>query len=148
MDNVIFLVFRAFFITMMTVGMMASLTEFRYGRKKLMLILATYGAWVVGSSLVLLWIGWELLLLRLFFITILFLPQCLHTWLQTIPLLRQCSTILTQILLSVLAVSALRLLTDRFGLSGFVNILLMSAFYLIDGNFIWSGDFCGVHIAC
>ena len=38
MDNVIFLVFRAFFITMMTVGMMASLTEFRYGRKKLMLI--------------------------------------------------------------------------------------------------------------
>ena len=37
---------------------------------------------------------------------------------------------MTQILLSVLAVSALRLLTDRFGLSGFVNILLMSAFYL------------------
>lgn len=130
MDNVIFLVFRAFFITMMTVGMMASLTEFRYGRKKLMLILATYGAWVVVSSLVLLWIGGELLLLRLFFITI-SVPATVLTYLVANDSPTQAVfNYMTQILLSVLAVSALRLLTDRFGLSGFVNILLMSAFYL------------------
>lgn len=130
MENVIFLVFRAFFITMMTVGMMASLTEFRYGRKKLMLILATYGAWVVGSSLVLLWIGGELLLLRLFFITI-SVPATVLTYLVANDSPTQAVfNYMTQILLSVLAVSALRLLTDRFGLSGFVNILLMSAFYL------------------
>lgn len=31
MDHVMFLLFRAYFITLMTVGMMASLTEFRFG---------------------------------------------------------------------------------------------------------------------
>ena len=71
MDHVMFLLFRAYFITLMTVGMMASLTEFRFGRRKLLGIMAVYSAWVVGSSLALLYFGGELLLLRLFLITIL-----------------------------------------------------------------------------
>ena len=40
MDHVMFLLFRAYFITLMTVGMMASLTEFRFGRRKLLGIMA------------------------------------------------------------------------------------------------------------
>lgn len=59
MTDIFFFAFRAFFITLMTIGMMASLTEFRFGRKKLLLILGIYGAWVAGSSSVLLWIGGE-----------------------------------------------------------------------------------------
>ena len=70
MTNGVFLLFRALFITMMTLGMMASLTEFRFGRRKLLCVLAVYCLWVVCSSLVLLWLGGELLLLRLFFLTI------------------------------------------------------------------------------
>ncbi len=62
MTNIFFFAFRAFFITLMTIGMMASLTEFRFGRKKLLLILGIYGAWVAGSSSVLLWIGGEFLI--------------------------------------------------------------------------------------
>lgn len=48
MDHVMFLLFRAYFITLMTVGMMASLTEFRFGRRKLLGIMAVYSAgwWV------------------------------------------------------------------------------------------------------
>ena len=79
MTNVIFLVFRTFLITIMTVGMMASLTEFRFGRRKLLLILAVYSVWVIGSSLALLWLGGELLLLRLFFSPFLFRPLFSHT---------------------------------------------------------------------
>ena len=60
MDHVMFLLFRAYFITLMTVGMMASLTEFRFGRRKLLGIMAVYSAWVVGSSLALLYFGGEL----------------------------------------------------------------------------------------
>ena len=48
MDHVMFLLFRAYFITLMTVGMMASLTEFRFGRRKLLGIMTVYSAWVVG----------------------------------------------------------------------------------------------------
>ena len=70
MKNVLFLLFRALFITMMTLGMMASMTEFRFGRRKLLLILVIYGLWVACSSLVLLLLGGELLLLRLFYFTI------------------------------------------------------------------------------
>ena len=57
MTNMLFLLFRTFFITIMTVGMMACLTEFRFGRRKLLLILAVYSVWVIGSSLVLLRMG-------------------------------------------------------------------------------------------
>ena len=86
MTNVIFLVFRTFLITIMTVGMMASLTEFRFGRRKLLLILAVYSVWVIGSSLALLWLGGELLLLRLFFSPFLFRPLFSHTgWPTTRP---------------------------------------------------------------
>ena len=64
MTNLSFLLFRTLFITIMTLGMMASLTEFRFGRRKLLCILSFYSVWVVASSGMLLWIGGELLLLR------------------------------------------------------------------------------------
>ena len=69
MDHVMFLLFRAYFITLMTVGMMASLTEFRFGRRKLLGIMAVYSAWVVGSSLALM----NILLMGIFYGTAIYL---------------------------------------------------------------------------
>ena len=129
MTNVIFLVFRAFFITMMTVGMMASLTEFRFGRRKLLGIMAAYSVWVIGSSLVLLSLGGELLLLRLFFLTISVPATALTYWAANDTPAQAVFNYMTQILLSVLAVSMIRLLTESLGLSALANILLMGLFY-------------------
>lgn len=130
MKSVLYFVFRAFFITMMTIGMMASLTEFRFGRRKLLVILAVYGAWVIASSLVLVWIGGELLLLRLFYLTISIPATVLTYWSANDTPTQAVFNYMTQILLSVLAVSVIRLLTDALGLSGLINILLMAVFYL------------------
>ena len=129
MTNGVFLLFRALFITMMTLVMMASLTEFRFGRRKLLCVLAVYCFWVVCSSLVLLWLGGELLLLRLFFLTISVPATFLTYWVANDTPTQAVFNYMTQILLSVLAVSVIRLLTESFGLSGFVNILLMCGFY-------------------
>lgn len=93
MDHVMFLLFRAYFITLMTVGMMASLTEFRFGRRKLLGIMAVYSAWVVGSSLALLYFGGELLLLRLFWLPFQCRQRLLPTGQPMIPRPRRFSTI-------------------------------------------------------
>lgn len=129
MTNLIFLVFRTFFITMMTVGMMASLTEFRFGCRKLLLILGVYSLWVIGSSMVLLRMGGELLLIRLFYLTISVPATVLTYWAANDTPVQAVFNYMTQILLSVLAVSVIRLLTEYFGLSALMNILLMAAFY-------------------
>lgn len=129
MTNIIFLVFRVFFITIMTVGMMASLTEFRFGRRKLLLILAVYSIWVVGSSLILLCLGGELLLLRLFFLSI-SVPATFLTYLASNDTPTQAVfNYTTQILISALSASMIRWLTESLCLSWLVNILLMCAFY-------------------
>lgn len=70
MTDTLFLVFRTLLITIMTVGMMACLSEFRFQRRKLLWIMAAYSLWVIVSSLALLCLGGELLLLRLFFVTL------------------------------------------------------------------------------
>ena len=105
MDHVMFLLFRAYFITLMTVGMMASLTEFRFGRRKLLGIMAVYSAWVVGSSLALLYFGGELLLLRLFLVTISVPATALTYWAANDTPTQAVFNYMTQILLSVLAAS-------------------------------------------
>ena len=130
MTNVIFLVFRTFFITIMTVGMMASMTEFRFQRRKLLWIIAVYSIWVLGSSLALLWFGGELLLLRLFFLTISVPATCLTYWAANDTPAQAVFNYMTQILVSALSASMIRWLTESLGLSGLVNILLMCAFYL------------------
>lgn len=129
MTNTVFLVFRTFFITMMTVGMMASLTEFRFRRKKLLLILTVYSLWVVSSSSVLLRIGGELLLLRLFYFTISIPAAVLTYWAANDTPVQSVFNHMTQILLSVLIVSIIRLLTEYFALSETINILLMGIVY-------------------
>ena len=129
MTNIFFLVLRTFFITMMTVGMMASLTEFRFGRRKLLLILTAYGLWVIGSSLVLLWIGGELLLLRLFFLTISIPATILTYWAATDTPAQAVFNYMTQIMVSTLSASMIRWLTESLGLSLPVNVLLMCGFY-------------------
>ena len=129
MDHVMFLLFRAYFITLMTVGMMASLTEFRFGRRKLLGIMAVYSAWVVGSSLALLYFGGELLLLRWFLITISAPATFLTYWAANDTPTQAVFNYMTQILLSVLAASVIRHITSVLGLSALMNILLMGIFY-------------------
>ena len=105
MDHVMFLLFRAYFITLMTVGMMASLTEFRFGRRKLLGIMAVYSAWVVGSSLALLYFGGELLLLRLFLITISAPATFLTYWAANDTPSQAVFNYMTQILLALVVVA-------------------------------------------
>lgn len=129
MTDTVFLLLRALFITIMTVGMMASMTDFRFGYNKLLSVLAVYSLWVTGSSLLLLRLGGELLLLRLFYLTI-SLPAILLTyWAANDTPAQAVFNYTTQILVSVLAASMIRWFTDSFGLSGLVNLLLMGAFY-------------------
>ena len=130
MTHIIFLVLRIFLITIMTVGMMASLTDFRFGRRKLLLTLAIYSLWVVVSSMALLWLGGELLLLRLFYLTI-SVPSILLTyWAANDTPAQAVFNYSTQIMVSVLSASMIRWLTESLGLSGLVNLLLMCIFYL------------------
>ncbi|MGO5023345.1 sensor histidine kinase [Lawsonibacter sp. LCP25S3_G6] len=129
MTNMLFLVFRTFFITVMTVGMMASLTEFRFSRRKLLLILAVYSLWAAGSSLVLLSLGGELLLLRLFFLTISIPATILTYWAATDTPAQAVFNYMTQIMVSTLSASMIRWLTESLGLSLLVNVLLMCGFY-------------------
>ncbi|MGO5114434.1 sensor histidine kinase [Candidatus Avoscillospira sp. LCP25S3_F1] len=129
MTDVTFLIFRAFFITIMTIGMMASLTDFRFGYKKLLCILAVYSVWVVGSSAALLWLGGELLLLRLFYFTISIPAILLTYWTANDTPTQAVFNYITQILLSLLMVSMIRLLTDTLRLPDFLNILFMGIFY-------------------
>ena len=129
MTDVFFLVFRTFFITIMTIGMMASLTEFRFSRKTQLLILAIYSLWVICSSMVLLLIGGELLLLRLFYLTISVPAILLTYWAANDTPAQAVFNYTTQIMVSVLSASMIRWLTEFLGLSVTVNLLLMCIFY-------------------
>ena len=129
MTNVMFLLFRTLFITMMTVGMMASLTDFRFGPRKLLSVLAAYGLWVSCSSLALLRLGGELLLLRLFYLTISLPAIVLTYWAANDTPSQAVFNYTTQIMVSALSASMIRWLTDSLGLPWVVNMVLMCAFY-------------------
>lgn len=129
MTDVAFLVFRTFFITCMTVGMMASLTEFRFGRRKLLWIMVVYSVWVIASSLIVLRLGGELLLLRLFFLTISVPATVITYWAANDTPAQAVFNYITQILVSALSASLIRWFTEALGLSRFVNVLLMCVFY-------------------
>ena len=129
MTDVMFLIFRTFFLTIVTLGMMASLTEFRFGCKKLLGILAVYSVWVVFISGIMLYVGGELLLLRLFFPVISVPAIILTYWAANDTPSQAVFNYITQILVSVLVASLIRMLTESIGLSGFVNVLLMCIVY-------------------
>lgn len=129
MTPVLFYTLRTFLITIMTVGMMASLTEFRFSRRKLLCILAIFSIWVIVSSLVLLWIGGELLLLRLFYFTISIPSTILTYWAANDSPAQAVFNYMTQIMVSALSASLIRWLTESLGLSLEVNVLLMCVFY-------------------
>ena len=80
MSNTVFLILRALILTIMTLGMMSTLSDFRFGRRKLLCILAIYSLWVIVSSLALLYCGGELLLLRFFYFTISIPATVLTYW--------------------------------------------------------------------
>ena len=130
MTNSAFLVFRILLITIMTVGMMASMTEFRFGRKKLLCIVAIYSVWVACCSLALLCLGGELLILRVFFFTFSVPAIALTYWAANDTPAQAVFNYMTQILVSTLSASMIRWVTESLGLSRLVNILLMCVFYL------------------
>ncbi len=129
MADVWFFVFRTYLITMMTLAMMVCLTEFRFRPRKLLGILAAYSVWVVASSAALLWLGGELLLLRLFFLTISIPGILLTYWSANDSPTQAIFNYITQILISLLGVSLIRWLTDSHHLSRLINILLTCLFY-------------------
>ena len=110
MTDVMFLIFRTFFLTIVTLGMMASLTEFRFGCKKLLGILAVYSVWVVFISGIMLYVGGELLLLRLFFPVISVPAIILTYWAANDTPSQAVFNYITQILVSVLVASLIRML--------------------------------------
>ena len=130
MTNTAFLAFRTCIITIMTVGMMASMTEFRFRRRKLLLIMAVYSVWSLCSSLVLLRLGGEVLLLRVFFLTISVPAILLTYWSANDSPSQAVFNYTTQILVSALSASMIRWLTDSLELPGIVNLLLTAMFYL------------------
>ena len=140
MTDVSFFTFRAFVLTIMTLGMMASLTEFRFGHKKLLGILAVYSVWSIAVSATLLWLGGELLLLRLFYFTI-SVPAILITyWAANDTPAQAVFNYVTQILLSLLAASMIRVLAGHLGLNRWLHMLLLCAFYCtviyLEGRFL------------
>lgn len=124
-----FLTFRTLLITVMTVGMMASMTEFRFGRRRLLGIIAAYSLWVACSSLMILKIGGELLLLRLFFFTISIPAIVLIYWAANDRPSQAVFNYTTQILLSTLSASMIRMFSEALGLSPPAHILLLGSFY-------------------
>lgn len=70
MTETTFLILRTCMITLMTLGMMASMTEFRFGIRKLLGVLGLYLLWVLLSTWALLRLGGEVLLYRLLLLTI------------------------------------------------------------------------------
>ena len=137
MTDIGFFVFRAFFITIMTLGMMACLTDFRFERRKILSILAVYSVWVIISSAILLWLGGELLLLSLFFFFISIPAIALAYWSANDTPAQAVFNYITQIMFSLIAASMIRMLTDFFEWPGAVNILLMGVFYLIVIGLEW-----------
>ena len=130
MENLVFFTFRTYLIAMMTVGMMASLTEFRFSRRKLLGILTLYSLWVIVFSAALLYLGGELLLLRLFYLTISIPATLITYWAANDTPTQAVFNYTTQIMVSVMSASMIRYLTTMLGLSWLVNILLMCGFYL------------------
>ncbi len=140
MSDNLFFALRAFFITVMTIGMIASLTEFRFGRRKMLTILTLYTVWEVFVSLVLLYVGGELLLLRVFFFFISIPALSLLYWAANDTPAQAIFNYISQIMLSLLGASIIRMVTDSFHLSRAVNLLLMGCFYLaaiyLEGRFL------------
>lgn len=134
MTGTLFFTFRTLLITMMTIGMMASLTDFRFGRERLLGILAVYSLWVTVSNLALLRLGGELLLLRLFFLTISVPGILLTYWAANDSPAQAVFNYSTQIMVSALLASMLRWFTEALGLPWLVNLLLMCLCY---GAAIW-----------
>ncbi|MCC2259415.1 hypothetical protein LKD74_15820 [Intestinimonas sp. CLA-AA-H199] len=79
--------------------------------------------------MVLLSLGGELLLLRLFFLTISIPATILTYWAATDTPAQAVFNYMTQIMVSTLSASMIRWLTESLGLSLLVNMLLMCVFY-------------------
>lgn len=125
-----FLIFRCFFITIMTLGMMSSLTEFRFGARKLLLILLFYLCWVVFSSGVLLYVGGEVLLLRVFLLSVSLPAIVIAYWAAKDTPAQAVFNYSTQIIFSLLAASFCRMLSELWGFPPIMNLLFMCVFYL------------------
>lgn len=126
-----FLVFRSFFITVMTLGMMCSLSDFRFRVRTLLGILVLYLGWVAFVTVALLRLGGEDLLLRAFLLFISTPALAIAYWAARDTPAQAIFNYMTQITFSLLGASACRQATIALGLSDVANILLMGVFYLL-----------------
>lgn len=125
-----FLIVRSFFITIMTLGMMASLTDFRFSVRKLLVILLVYLSWVAFSCGVLLYVGGEVLLLRVFLLNVSFPAILISYWAAKDTPALAVFNYMTQIVFSLLAASFCRMLTELWKLPPMMNFVFMCLFYL------------------
>ena len=125
-----FQLFRNIFTVVMTLAMMASLTEFRFSKRKLAVMFILYLLWVGVSCGALLLLGGQDLLLRVFLLTVSAPAVALTYWAAKDTPSQAVFNYMSQITVSLLAAAGIHLLTQRFGLSKGADILLRCAFYL------------------
>ncbi len=127
MTETTFLILRTCMITLMTLGMMASMTEFRFGIRKLLGVLGLYLLWVLLSTWALLRLGGEVLLYRLLLLTISAPAVALTYWATKDSPSQAVFNYTTQILVSLLSTSLIRF----FFPAPLVNILLTFSFFAV-----------------
>lgn len=126
MTELIFSAFRFWLVSCLTIGMVASMTEFRFGARKLVCILALYSLWVLGSNLVLLRAGGELWLLRASFFTITFPGILLIHWASHDSPALTFFNCMTHLLASFFINITVRLLMQSHPSSELATLLVMS----------------------
>ena len=114
----------------MTLGMMASLTDFRFSVRKLLVILLVYLSWVAFSCGVLLYVGGEVLLLRVFLLNVSFPAILISYWAAKDTPALAVFNYMTQIVFSLVAASFCRMLTELWKLPPMMNFVFMCLFYL------------------
>ena len=121
---------RVLFITVMTLLMMASLTEFRFKYKTLLLIVGLYVLWVAAVCGILLFLGGQILLLRLFILFVSLPAIIIAHWAALDTPAQAVFNYMSQITFSLLIASICRTLTHYFALSDMANLFLMACIYL------------------
>lgn len=131
-----FLILRTCLICLMTLGMMASLTEFRFGIRKLLGVLGLYLLWVLLSTWALLRLGGEVLLLRLLLLTISAPAVVLTHWAAKDTPSQAVFNYTTQILVSLLSTSLIRFLFPAPVLNIVLTVFFYAAIICLEWRFL------------
>ncbi len=125
-----YLILRALFTVVASLAMMASLTEFRFPRKKLLKVLALYLCWVVLSNAVLLPLLGIARVLQIFLFTVTIPAVLLTYWAAKDSPAQAIFNYASQCVFSLLLAAAIHLVVARFGLPMWADMLLRCGLYL------------------